>query len=163
MSCRGNNGGTKKKKKIQNKEKGPSIFQSDTVRVFTQIICYNVVHHDNCRSFEAFRQALISHEHEQVFMCTWTSPASADHRTECSHDSRTLAHTGAPLTLQELLKTEHTHRKVLVISGCGKYGRLCQSRVASLTFPAPGCQASRHRDFALLTSLVFCSRGQLIT
>lgn len=30
-----------------------------------------------------------------------------------------------------------------------------------LTFPAPGCQASRHSDFALLTSLVFCIRDQL--
>lgn len=36
-------------------------------------------------------------------------------------------------------------------------------RLMSLTFAVPGCQASRHRDFALLTSLVFCSRGQLIS
>lgn len=32
-----------------------------------------------------------------------------------------------------------------------------------LTFAALGCQASRHRDLALLTSLVFCIRDQLFT
>lgn len=41
-------------------------------------------------------------------MFTWTSPVSEDHRTECSRGPRTLARTGAPSSLQELLKTERT-------------------------------------------------------
>lgn len=35
--------------------------------------------------------------------------------------------------------------------------------LTELTLAAPGCQARRHKDFALLTSLVFCISGQLFT
>lgn len=55
--------------------------------------------------------------HDRVCNFTWTSPVSADHRTECSRDPRTLARTGAPLSPQERPKTECAHRPTLVILG----------------------------------------------
>lgn len=128
-------------------------------------------------------------------MWEWISPVWVDHQSECSHGPRTPVCTGAPLSLQELLKTEHTNSQRFDIIWMSysffttinhwcvlPWGRKSSGNVTadtelhksnkrhkgwlqqlSLTFACPGCQARRHRDFALLTSFVFCSRGQLIT
>lgn len=59
------------------------------------------------------------------------------------------------------IKTEEGAVYVWLCSGDSKIK--WSKGVGSLTFAITGCQDSRHRDFALLTSLVFCSKGQLTT
>lgn len=91
-------------------------------------------------------------------------PASAGHQTACWRDPRSLARKGAPSSPREPLKPEQTFgfitsRRLIKDALRGRGG----ARFVTLTFAPAGCQASRHRDLALLTSLVFCSSGQRIS
>lgn len=80
----------------------------------TAVVDKSTQHHFSQKILTLYRR---QPDHEHVCNITWTSPVSAGHRTECSRDPRSPAGTGAPLSPQELPKTECTHRSTLVILG----------------------------------------------
>lgn len=94
---------------------------------------------------------------ESAAACFW--PVTAGHQRAWRRGPRSLARTGAPLILQERLRTE-AHRITDVFLAAQA---LKKRKKKPLTFPDEGWKARRQRERALLTSFVFFSRGQLIT